>query len=63
MEKHKNTGDILLARYKRKSFLYHIFIENEKCIYFENPKRKNMGSPGRTIYIDRIDRFKPFPVR
>ena len=40
MEKRKNTCDILLARYKRKSFLHCVVTGNEKLIYFENPKRK-----------------------
>ena len=31
---------MLLARYKRKSFVHRIETGDEKCIYFENPKRK-----------------------
>ena len=31
---------MLLARYKRKSFLHRIVTGDEKWIYFENPKRK-----------------------
>ena len=41
MEKHKNTYDILLSRYKKKSFLHRIITGDEKWIYFENPKCKN----------------------
>ena len=40
MGKRKNTCDILLTRYKRKSFLNRIVIGNETWIYFENSKRK-----------------------
>ena len=40
MERRKNTCEILLARYKRKSFLHRIVSGDEKWIYFENPKRK-----------------------
>ena len=40
MEKRKNTCDILLARYNRKSFLHRIVTGGEKQIYFENPKPK-----------------------
>jgi len=32
--------EMLLARYKRKSFLHRIVTGDEKWIYFENPKRK-----------------------
>ena len=31
---------MLLARYKRKSFLHRVVTGDEKWIYFENPKRK-----------------------
>lgn len=40
MERRKNLCEILLARYKRKSFLHRIVTGDEKWIYFENPKRK-----------------------
>ena len=43
MEQRKNTFDILLAWDKRKLFLHDIVTEDEKWIYFENPKRKNHG--------------------
>jgi len=39
MERRQNTGQILLARQKRKSFLHQI-VTDEKWIYFQNPKRK-----------------------
>lgn len=46
-EKRKTTCEILLARYKRKSFLHRIVTGDEKWIYFENPKRKRSWvSPG-----------------
>ena len=38
MEKCKNTCKILLAWYKRKSFMHHTETGDEKWIYFENPK-------------------------
>ena len=40
MKKRKKICDILLARYKRKSFSHCIVTGDEKWIYFENPKRK-----------------------
>ena len=40
MEKRKNTSDILLALYKRKSFLRRMVIEVEKC---RIPSTKNHG--------------------
>ena len=46
MEKLKNIRDILLALYKRKSFLLRIVhhrTEDEKWIYFESPNPKNHG--------------------
>ena len=39
-ENRKTTCEMLLARYKRKSFLHRIVTGDEKWIYFENPKRK-----------------------
>lgn len=49
MEQRKTTCEILLTRYKRKSFLHRIITGDEKWIYLENPKRKkswvNPGSP------------------
>jgi len=40
MERRQNTCQILLARQKRKTFLYRIVTGDEKWIYFQNPKRK-----------------------
>jgi len=40
MERRQNTCQILLARQKRKSFLRRIVTDDEKWIYFQNPKRK-----------------------
>nr|AAC16610.1 transposase [Drosophila simulans]AAC16611.1 transposase [Drosophila simulans]AAC16615.1 transposase [Drosophila simulans] len=40
MERRKNTCEILLSRYKRKSFLHRIVTGDEKWIFFVNPKRK-----------------------
>ena len=39
-ENWKIACEMLLTRYKRKSFLHRIVIGDEKWIYFENPKRK-----------------------
>ncbi|GFT66236.1 mariner Mos1 transposase [Trichonephila clavipes] len=36
---HKLMCEMLLARYKRKSYLHRIVTGDEKWIYFENPKR------------------------
>lgn len=40
MERRKNTCEILLERYRRKSFLHRIVTGDEKWIFFENPKCK-----------------------
>lgn len=39
-ENRKTTCEMLLARYKKKSFLHRVVTGDEKWIYFENPKRK-----------------------
>jgi len=39
-ENRKITCEMLLTRYKRKSFLHRIVTGDEKWIYFENSKRK-----------------------
>jgi len=39
-ENRKTTCEMLLARYKRKSFLHRFMTGDEKWTYFENPKRK-----------------------
>lgn len=49
LERRKATCEILLARYKRKSYLHRIVTGDEKWIYFENPKRKKSWvDPGQT---------------
>jgi len=52
-ENRKITCEMLLARYKRKSFLHRIVTGDEKWIYFENPKRKRSwvipGEPSTSI--------------
>ena len=53
MERRKNTCEILLERYRRKSFLHRIVTGDEKWIFFENPKRKkswvDLGAPSTSI--------------
>ena len=39
-ENGKTSCEMLLARFKRKSFLHRIVTGDEKWIHFENPKRK-----------------------
>ena len=47
MENRKVACEMLLQRYKRKSFLHRIVTSDEKWIYLENPKRKTSWvSPG-----------------
>ena len=47
-ENRKSTCEMLLARYKRKSFLHKIVTGDEKWIYFENPKRRaSWVTPGQ----------------
>lgn len=50
IERRKTTCEILLARQKKKSFLYRIVTGDEKWIFFDNPKRKKSwvdpGKPG-----------------
>jgi len=43
-ERRQNTCQILLARQKRKSFLHRIVTSDEKWIYFQNPKERNLLS-------------------
>ena len=41
------SHEMLLARHKRKGFLYRIITGDEKWIHYDNPKkRKSWGSPG-----------------
>ncbi|GFV00618.1 mariner Mos1 transposase [Trichonephila clavipes] len=47
-ENRKIVCEMLLARYKRKSYLHRIVTGDEKWIYFENPKRnRSYGDPGQ----------------
>jgi len=49
-ENRKTTCEMLLARYKRKSFLHRIMTDDKKWIYFENPKRKRSWvTPGEPL--------------
>ncbi|GFU06679.1 mariner Mos1 transposase [Trichonephila clavipes] len=58
-ENRKLVGEVLLARYKRKSYLHRIVTGDEKCIYFENPKRNRSyvdpGKPSKSTA--RLNRF------
>ena len=46
-ENRKTTCEMLLSRFKRKSFLHRIVTGDEKWVYFSNPKRKrSYGPPG-----------------
>ncbi|GFS89220.1 mariner Mos1 transposase [Trichonephila clavipes] len=47
-ENQKLVSEMLLARYKRKSYLHRIVTGDEKWIYFENPKRnRSYVDPGK----------------
>ncbi|GFU82064.1 mariner Mos1 transposase [Trichonephila clavipes] len=47
-ENRKLVCEMLLARYKRKSYLHRIVTGDEKWIYFENPKRnRSYVDPGK----------------
>lgn len=47
VERRLCISEMLLARYKKKSFLSRIVTGDEKWIYFDNPKRlKSWGKPG-----------------
>ncbi|GFW64779.1 mariner Mos1 transposase [Trichonephila clavipes] len=47
-ENRKLVSEMLLARYKRKSYLHRIVTGDEKWIYFENPKRnRSYVDPGK----------------
>lgn len=58
-ENRRTTCEILLERYKRKSFLHRVITGDEKWIYFSNPKRKrsyvNPGQPAQST--PRPNRF------
>ncbi|GFT84770.1 mariner Mos1 transposase [Trichonephila clavipes] len=48
-EKQKIVCEMLLARYKLKSYLHRIVTDDEKLIYFENPKRnRSYVDPGQS---------------
>ncbi|GFT86763.1 mariner Mos1 transposase [Trichonephila clavipes] len=48
-ENRKLVCEMLLARYKRKSYLHRIVTGDEKWIYFENPKRnRSYVDPGKS---------------
>ncbi|GFX81712.1 mariner Mos1 transposase [Trichonephila clavipes] len=58
-ENRKIVCEMLLARDKRKSYVDRIVTDDEKCIYFENPKRGTNLSllyellkPGETVNTD-----------
>lgn len=53
-ENRKTTCEVLLARFKRKSFLHRIVTGDEKWVYFNNPKRKKS-------YVDRGGKAKSTP--
>ena len=59
MEKRKSTCDILLARYKRKSFLHRTVTRDKNWMYFENSKRKNswVGPGAPSTSTARPNRF------
>ena len=50
IETRKTTCEILFDRFKKKSFLHRIVIDDEKWIYFDNPKRKKSWvDPGQPL--------------
>ena len=53
MEKRKNTRDILLARYKRKSFCIVQLQGMKVDLFWESQAQKIVGRLRRTIHIDR----------
>ena len=58
MEWRQNTCQILLARQKRKTFLYRIVIGDERWIYFQNPKcKKSWVDPAQPSTSSRLNRF------
>ncbi|GFW69318.1 mariner Mos1 transposase [Trichonephila clavipes] len=58
-ENQKLVCEMLLARYKRKSYLHRIVTVHEKWIYFENPKRnRSYVDPGKPSKLTaRPNRF------
>ena len=59
MEKRNNTRDVLLARYKRKTFLHRMVTGDEKRTYLKNPKRKisRMDPDASSTSAARPNRF------
>jgi len=58
-ENRKTTCEMLLAKYKGKSFLHRIVTGDEKWIYFENLKRaRSRVTPGEpsTARLNRYGR-------
>lgn len=60
-ENRKVTCEMLLERFKKKSFLHRIITGDEKWVYFKNPRRKrSYGPPGHkpktTAKQDRFGR-------
>ena len=42
-----STSEMLLSRHKRKGFLHRIVTNDEKCIHYDDPKKKkSWGPPG-----------------
>lgn len=39
-EKHNDTADVLLSRFKRKHFLHKIVTGDETWVLYDNPKRR-----------------------
>jgi len=64
IERRQNTCQILLARQKRKSFLHRIVTDDEKWIYFQNPKRKKswIDPAQSSISSSRPNRFGRKPM-
>lgn len=57
-ENRKTTCEMLLKRFKRKSFLHRIVTGDEKWVYFKNPKRKkSYVRRGKAQSTPRPDRF------
>ena len=45
-QRRKNTCEILLERYRKKSLLHRIVTGDEKWIFFENSRKKSWVDPG-----------------
>ena len=53
IERRKNISEILLERYRRKSFLHRIVTGDKSGFFLESQAQKIMSRPRRTIHIDR----------